>query len=141
MHDSAELEPLPTWVTRWLRRSLAILLVGIVVSAYFIAGFVKDFQIFGPVVVTRTLEPLGPTPRDSACVKQVEKDHVWDCDDTSVFDKHHFGVRVWLRLAHIRYEILQLLLMVPAEFTAFVPVAWEGPGWRRRTTGADEPLL
>ena len=109
MHDSAELEPLPPWVKRCLRMCLAILLVGILVSGYFIAGFVEDFRIFGPMVLTKTFQPLGPTPRDSACVKQVEKAHVWDCDDTSVFDKHSFGVRVWLRLAGIPTAILRLL--------------------------------
>ena len=65
-------------------------------ALYYPMRFVVTFELIGPAVNSPTEGWLGPTPRDAgACV--VGKVNSWVCTDTSVFTRHRYGCKKWLK--------------------------------------------
>ena len=66
-------------------------------ALYLPVRFAITFELFGLPVNSPTHGWLGPTPRGSSCVADIGKVNTWQCADISVFQKHQYGCRVWLK--------------------------------------------
>ncbi len=77
----------------------SLVLLALVSALLFVpARFALTFELFGNPVISSNGKWLGPTPRDSkACTSDVGKVNVWTCADTSIFSRHEYGCKTWLR--------------------------------------------
>ena len=59
--------------------------------------FALAFEIFGNAVHSPIVGWLGPTPRNAGnCVVDAGKVNSWECQDTTLFQQHAAGCRLWL---------------------------------------------
>jgi len=79
---------------KWVVALLVLLVVA--AAAFPCVRFMAAFELFG-LPVRDHHGWLGPTPRGSLCVLDIGDVNEWQCENVTIFERHRFGCRLWLR--------------------------------------------